>query len=108
MTATASAISTTRTAPSAGSTRGGGADVSTATSHCGVCGSPDVSRDEVDALMGGGALELAECQHCEHRWTVPLPPAPAVRPLPAPEGSPVLNPVGPRARGRVREVASAA
>ncbi|MFP6640198.1 MAG: hypothetical protein VCC04_08140 [Myxococcota bacterium] len=35
-------------------------------SGCPVCGSHEVMRDEV---LESGALQLAECQHCEHRWT---------------------------------------
>jgi hypothetical protein len=37
-----------------------------ATARCTVCGSPEVRRDAVEH---GGLLLLAECAHCDHRWT---------------------------------------
>ena len=33
---------------------------------CRVCGGHEVERDEV---QGAGALGLAECTRCGHRWT---------------------------------------
>jgi len=52
--------------------------------HCGVCGSDEVLRDEVDSLPGGRTLLLAECAHCEHRWTScgTSPPGAAARQAP--------------------------
>lgn len=37
-------------------------------SGCPLCGSHEVMRDEVFEVS---TLQLAECQHCEHRWTGP-------------------------------------
>lgn len=34
--------------------------------ECRVCGGHEVDRDEV---QGAGALGLAECTRCGHRWT---------------------------------------
>jgi hypothetical protein len=39
---------------------------------CRVCGS---ARIVVDEVVGHGALRLAECVRCRHRWTRPLEPA---------------------------------
>ncbi|MEM9176387.1 MAG: hypothetical protein AAGC67_14255 [Myxococcota bacterium] len=36
-------------------------------SSCPVCASTTVTSDEV--AQPGGALRLAECLHCDHRWT---------------------------------------
>lgn len=33
---------------------------------CPVCGSHELMHDEV---VASGTLKLAECQHCDHRWT---------------------------------------
>lgn len=35
---------------------------------CQVCGEHEVERDEV---LDAGALGLAECTRCGHRWTEP-------------------------------------
>ncbi len=39
--------------------------------HCGVCRSADVRTDTVDASSNGAGefIHLAECGHCDHRWT---------------------------------------
>ncbi len=37
---------------------------------CMVCGSREVHTDEVELH---GRVLLAECPHCDHRWTRPLP-----------------------------------
>jgi hypothetical protein len=38
--------------------------------RCGACGSRHVRIDAVDAFEPGEAsLRLAECAHCDHRWT---------------------------------------
>jgi len=34
--------------------------------RCRVCGSPEVRTDRV---LDGDELWLAECGHCDHRWT---------------------------------------
>ncbi len=47
---------------------------------CSVCGSIDVMHDEV---VEPEAIQIAECQRCEHRWTSP---APAVDTIPAAVG----------------------
>jgi len=47
--------------------------------RCLVCGSREVHTDAVEQR---GWVLLAECPHCDHRWTQPLPepaPAPASR-----------------------------
>jgi len=61
--------------------------------RCLVCGSREVRTDEV---VNRGVMLLAECPHCQHRWTEAAIPA-----LPAPEQ---LRPALPARR----EVASAA
>ena len=38
--------------------------------RCLVCGFAEVKTDEV---IDRGLVLLAECQHCEHRWTRRLP-----------------------------------
>ena len=49
-------------------------------SRCLVCGSTEVRTDEV---VERGIVFLAECAHCDHRWTSPLPEvAPDRRPIP--------------------------
>ena len=40
--------------------------LSSSSPRCAVCHGRDVSLDEV---FDGGALQLCECRHCEHRWT---------------------------------------
>lgn len=35
-------------------------------SGCPVCGSHEVMHDEV---LESSTLRLAECRHCDHRWT---------------------------------------
>lgn len=59
-------------------------------SRCLVCGSREVRTDEV---ADRGWVLLAECPHCDHRWTERLPdeaaarrPAASVRPRPEPDG----------------------
>lgn len=38
---------------------------------CTICGSKAIVFDEVDKVIDEVmALELGECLHCEHRWTV--------------------------------------
>jgi len=57
-------------------------------SRCLVCGSREVRTDEV--ADGGpwqprthrGWVLLAECRHCDHRWTRPLPDEAAARAAP--------------------------
>jgi hypothetical protein len=41
---------------------------------CIVCGSREVRTDAVEQR---GWVLLAECPHCDHRWTQPLSDAPA-------------------------------
>ncbi|HVN36804.1 MAG TPA: hypothetical protein VMW19_01355 [Myxococcota bacterium] len=40
--------------------------------RCRVCGSPEVHTDRV---LDGEELWLAECLHCDHRWTARAAPA---------------------------------
>lgn len=40
--------------------------------RCRVCGSPEVRTDRV---LDGDELWLAECGHCDHRWTARAAPA---------------------------------
>ena len=54
--------------------------------RCAVCGFTEVITDEV---VDRGWILLAECPHCDHRWTETLAPvlavdAPAPRRAPAP------------------------
>jgi len=48
--------------------------------HCGACGSAEVVTDTVEHR---GWLWIAECRHCDHRWTRALGPTPeaAARPI---------------------------
>ena len=46
-------------------------------SRCRVCGSSEVRTDEV---VDRGAVLLAECPRCEHRWTQPAAGPFVVRP----------------------------
>jgi hypothetical protein len=67
-----------------------------AVSRCVVCGSREVRTDAVEQR---GWMLLAECPHCDHRWTQALP-EPAV---------PARGPVRvPPCESRRPEVASAA
>jgi hypothetical protein len=60
---------------------------------CPVCGAREVRSDAVEHR---GWLLLAECPRCDHRWTQPLPEAPALTRAPV------------RAELPLAEVASAA
>ena len=49
----------------------------TISARCGACGSRRVRLDAVEE--SGGLLHLAECAHCDHRWTRREEGVPAAR-----------------------------
>ena len=58
--------------------------------RCSVCGFTEIITDEV---VDRGWILLAECPHCDHRWTETLQPALAVD-APAPRGVPAPVRIG--------------